>query len=136
MELRLISQESESDSDKESENFEYEVDDGYEEFFSCDDTDEETEKSSLQLLDKISLLDDDCRTLDGETKNYSASIRSYSTTSTIAPEVIKARVKKALLNREKKELRKRIVAKGEASATTRSRRENRDVIKESDGIWG
>lgn len=65
------------------------------------------------------------------------SIRSVSTAATIAPEVIKKRVKLALDNREKKNQSKRILVKGEASAVTRTRRENRATIKDSlTGIWG
>lgn len=65
------------------------------------------------------------------------SIRSISTAATIAPEVIKKRVKVALDNREKKNQSKRKLVKGEASAVTRIRRENRDTVKESlTGIWG
>lgn len=64
------------------------------------------------------------------------SIRSISTAATIAPEVIKRRVKLALANREKKSQSKRLLVKGEASAVTRTRRENRDAIKDLTGIWG
>lgn len=64
------------------------------------------------------------------------SIRSVSTATTIAPEVIKRRVKIALDNREKNQSKRKLV-KGEASAVTRVRRENRATIKESlTGIWG
>lgn len=71
---------------------------------------------------------------DAETEVH--SVRSVSTTSTIPPEVIRDRVKKALERRHKQASRLRCLAKGEASATTRSRRENRDTIKDSSGIWG
>lgn len=64
------------------------------------------------------------------------SIRSVSTAATIAPEVIKRRVKLTLANREKKSQSKRLLVKGEASAVTRTRRENRDAIKDLTGIWG
>jgi RIO kinase 2 len=64
------------------------------------------------------------------------SVRSVSTTSTIPPEVIRERVKKALEKREANARKHRVVVKGEASAVTRKRRENRDTIKDSDGIWG
>lgn len=65
------------------------------------------------------------------------SIRSVSTATTIAPEVIKRKVKIALDNREKKSQSKRTLVKGEASAVTRIRRENRATIKDSlTGIWG
>lgn len=64
------------------------------------------------------------------------SIRSVSTTATISPDVIKRRTKLALEKRDKKNHSKRILVKGEASAVTRARRENRAVIEESTGIWG
>lgn len=63
------------------------------------------------------------------------SIRSISTTATIAPDVIKKRTKLALNKRERSQT-KRILVKGEASAVTRIRRDNRATIKESTGIWG
>lgn len=132
-----------------SENEEEEIDvmedeGGVEEFYSCDEDENTTyshEKEKLVMFEHLSensepeeQNDDNCSVADG--RHYFGSVRSYSTSSTIAPQVIQSKVKKALMNREKKELRKRIVAKGEASATTRSRRENRDIIKESNGIWG
>jgi RIO kinase 2 len=64
------------------------------------------------------------------------SMRSTSTAATIAPEEIRSRVKKSLEQREKSAFKKRITVKGEASAITRSRRENMDTIKQCDGIWG
>ncbi|XP_064474326.1 serine/threonine-protein kinase RIO2-like isoform X2 [Ornithodoros turicata] len=62
----------------------------------------------------------------------SCSTVAYSMTSctTIAPEEIKERVKKQLIRKEK-EKSKHFVVKGEASAVTRKRRENRDVIRQS-----
>ncbi|XP_023939389.2 serine/threonine-protein kinase RIO2 [Bicyclus anynana] len=64
------------------------------------------------------------------------SMRSYTSASTIAPEVVKQQVKKNLEVREKKMARKHAVAKGEASALTRQRRDNRETIRESHGLWG
>lgn len=62
---------------------------------------------------------------------------SCTSASTIAPEVIKQRTKAALARREKRvAATKRTLIKGEASAATRSRRENSDTIKQSSGIWG
>lgn len=62
------------------------------------------------------------------------SQRSYSTSaSTIAPSVIKDRIKKTIDVKEQREQRKRCVAKGEASAITRVRNENRDTCKEYAG---
>ncbi|PNF36561.1 Serine/threonine-protein kinase RIO2 [Cryptotermes secundus] len=73
----------------------------------------------------------------GRVRLYSntCSIRSTSTAATIAPEEIRSRVKKSLVRREKSAQKKRITVKGEASAVTRSRRENMDTIKQCDGIW-
>merc|ERR1711971_829959 len=61
-----------------------------------------------------------------------ASVRSYSTTaSTIHPDVVKARVKSALEKRGRKGQARRQVVKGEASAKTRSKRDNKDTITSS-----
>uniref|UniRef100_A0A146KZB1 Serine/threonine-protein kinase RIO2 n=1 Tax=Lygus hesperus TaxID=30085 RepID=A0A146KZB1_LYGHE len=81
-------------------------------------------------------VDEDAESICGSVAYTRAtSVRSYSTTtSTIAPEVIKERVKKALEKREQRN-KKRILVKGEASAVTRQRRDNRDTIKDSYGIW-
>lgn len=62
------------------------------------------------------------------------SIRSTATT--IHPDEIKSRVRKQLHSKEKRLQRKKCVAKGEASAVTRNRRDNVDTIKTSAGIWG
>lgn len=64
------------------------------------------------------------------------SMWSALTASTIAPHMIKRRMKLALEKRDKKNQSKKIVVKGEASAVTRVRRDNRAMIKESTGIWG
>ncbi|XP_017752125.1 PREDICTED: serine/threonine-protein kinase RIO2 isoform X2 [Eufriesea mexicana] len=66
----------------------------------------------------------------------SRSMYSNTTAATIAPEVIKKKVKVALQKREDREKSRRILVKGEANAVTRVRRENRDTIKQSTGIWG
>lgn len=66
----------------------------------------------------------------------SARTNGLSTASTIAPDVIKKRVQVALDKREKQADRRRVLAKGEASAVTRSRRDNAKTIKESHGVWG
>lgn len=64
------------------------------------------------------------------------SIRSISTAATIALDVIKRRTKLSLQKRDKRGLSRKILVKGEASAATRVKRENRDTIKQSTGIWG
>lgn len=62
------------------------------------------------------------------------SHRSYSTSaSTIAPSVVSERIKRTLNVKEKREQRKKCVAKGEASAVTRARNENRDTVKQYAG---
>ncbi|XP_033226378.1 serine/threonine-protein kinase RIO2 isoform X2 [Belonocnema kinseyi] len=68
--------------------------------------------------------------------NDCRSVRSYTSASTIAPEVIKMKMKSALEKRNTKNSSRRALVRGEASATARSRRENRDNIKQSTGIWG
>lgn len=66
--------------------------------------------------------------------NDARSVRSYSTTaSTIAPSVISDRIKGDILQREKKEMKKRCVPKGEASAVRRMRKDNNYVVKEHRG---
>jgi len=66
------------------------------------------------------------------------SVRSVSTTaSTIHPDVVKARVKASLEKSKKKNQARRTIAKGEASAKTRDKRENKDVISTSrSAFWG
>ncbi|CAF4829010.1 unnamed protein product [Pieris macdunnoughi] len=64
------------------------------------------------------------------------SMRSYTSASTIAPEVVKSQVKRNLEQRQKKMERKKAIAKGEASAVTRQRRDNTETIRESHGLWG
>lgn len=62
------------------------------------------------------------------------SQRSYSTTaSTIAPSVVTDRIRRNMDKKEKIDMRKRCVAKGEASAVHRHRKENKDVVKEYAG---
>jgi len=64
------------------------------------------------------------------------SCLSRTTAATIAPEVIKDRIRKTYSKNDKLQAKKRIRAKGEANATTRSRRENNSNIRQSTGIWG
>lgn len=66
--------------------------------------------------------------------NDARSQRSYSTkTSTIAPSVITDRIRRNMDIKEKRDQRKKCVAKGEASAVHRHRKENKDVVKEYAG---
>eukprot|EP00094_Tigriopus_californicus_P006858 TCALIF_06607-PA protein Name:"Similar to RIOK2 Serine/threonine-protein kinase RIO2 (Homo sapiens)" AED:0.17 eAED:0.17 QI:0/0.66/0.7/0.9/1/1/10/104/975 len=55
-------------------------------------------------------------------------ITSSSVGSTIAPEVVKEKVRLALSKKKRAEEVKRMRAKGEANAVTRNRRENKDTI--------
>jgi len=75
--------------------------------------------------------------VDDEKESISGfSCISRSTAATIAPDVIKQRLKKSFEKSDKINAKKRIRAKGEASATTRQRRDNSDNIRQSTGIWG
>ena len=67
-----------------------------------------------------------------KTSRYAPS----SVASTIAPEVIKERVKASLEKRKKNQQMKRIRTKGDTSGITRQRNENRNEIKTStDAFW-
>lgn len=60
-----------------------------------------------------------------------------SVASTIAPEVIKARVKASLEKRKRAHQMKRIRTKGDTSGITRARNDNQNEIKTStDAFWG
>ncbi|XP_072937909.1 uncharacterized protein RIOK2 [Epargyreus clarus] len=89
---------------------------------TIEDIDKNTQKYRLAMIEK--------------TLSDVRSMRSYTSASTIAPEVVKLQVKRNLEMRQKKIERKKAVAKGEASAVTRSRRDNRETIRESHGLWG
>lgn len=72
---------------------------------------------------------------DDLNKNCACSeIYSTASAATIAPSEISSRVRKEVLKRKQKEKR-RIKIKGEASAVNRSRRENRDTVKESSDYY-
>lgn len=60
---------------------------------------------------------------------------STASMSTIHPDVIKQRVKSTITKRQNIQAVQRIRAKGEASAATRKKRENKEMIR-ADGIWG
>ncbi|XP_052888408.1 uncharacterized protein LOC128296917 [Anopheles moucheti] len=62
------------------------------------------------------------------------SVRSYSTTaSTIAPSIVSNRIKGDIQQREKKDMKKRLVPKGEASAVRRMRKDNNAILNEYRG---
>ena len=94
------------------------------------------DSNEKQNEETINSVFDDTETSDVEEFSDSRSMYSNMTNTTIAPELIKKKVKIALEKRGKKEQSKRILVKGEANAVTRTRRENRDIIKQSTGIWG
>jgi len=75
---------------------------------------------------------------DSDSFSIRSGMSGTSTASTIAPELIKARVKASLEKRSKKGQARRQVARGEASAATRSQRDNAQNIKQSgtDSFWG
>jgi RIO kinase 2 len=104
-----------------------------------------TETGSVGSNEAIVGPDDELTELDPNSREYrfkmvrkiledARSVRSYSTTaSTIAPSVISDRVKRTRAIKEKRELQKRSVPKGEASATNRMRKTNVDVVREHAG---
>merc|ERR1711934_317233 len=79
-----------------------------------------------------------CDLTDVTSKFHRTETRSItSSTSTIHPDVVKARVKQSLEKRGKKGQARRQIAKGEASAKTRTRRDTKQVIStSSDAFWG
>lgn len=105
----------------------------------------ESDAASVSSNDLNDIENDDLADLDPNSRQYrfkmvekilsdARSMRSYSTSaSTIAPSVIKDKIKRNLDLNDKKEIRKRCVAKGEASAVTRGRKENRNTCKEYAG---
>lgn len=68
--------------------------------------------------------------LDDDAPDYEDSY-SVSTATTIAPDVIRSRVKKAIKSEQQKQIKRRARIKGECSAVNRSRRVNREVIRDS-----
>lgn len=109
------------------------------------DSREAKEGSEKSMSSNDLEMEDELKDLDPNSREYrmkmlrkiisdTRSQRSYSTSaSTIAPSIITDRIKKAATAREKLELKKRCVPKGEASATRRNRKDNKDVVKEYAG---
>lgn len=88
-----------------------------------------------KLSDRIQISDGDSESgSDYSDRFISGSVRS--STTTIHPDEIKKRVRKQMHTKERRMERRKCVAKGEASAVTRNRRENADTIRHSTGIWG
>lgn len=112
---------------------------------STKQTEETDDRVSVDEFSGAEEVDDDLAGLDPNSREYrfkmvkkvlddARSQRSYSTTaSTIAPAVIKGRVRRVLDERERRDIRKRCVAKGEASAVQRNRRDNKETVKEYAG---
>ncbi|XP_065567908.1 uncharacterized protein LOC136031887 isoform X2 [Artemia franciscana] len=87
-------------------------------------------QEELPVLEPDTVVDwSDVRQRRGD---YAASLRSAST---IPPEVIKEKIKKSLAKQEAIDIRKRITAKGDASATNRQRQFNKESVKKG-GVWG
>jgi len=112
---------------------------------SASDTNRLSEATAATQNDPVSgetsRAEETCETkqhFSGRIRSYShtCSVHTTSTAATIAPEEIRSRVKKSLERRERISQKKRLTVKGEASAVTRSRRDNMDTIKQCDGIWG
>lgn len=132
--------------DKESEDEEEEdvqnSDENNKEKCLVDLIEKESEKSSVDLIfEQMKLDDQDISRNDSDVESDdcferfdTGSIRSSATT--IHPDEIKSRVRKQQMSKDRKMQRRKCVAKGEASAVTRVRRENNDTIKHSKGLWG
>lgn len=113
---------------------------------TSEDSEANEKKDSTVLSVEDRILEEGVKEVDMETCNPEdddvekfndlESMYSSITAATIAPELIKKKVKIALQKREKREQSRRVLVKGEANAITRVRRENRDTIKQSTGIWG
>lgn len=118
----------EAKSHKFNKNEQQDVEKESETANSCKDFENCEEK------DRLSDANSDVYSEDENERFMSRSV--HSSTTTIHPDEIKKRIKRQMNLKEKRERRKKCVAKGEASAVTRSRRENTDTIKQSRGIWG
>lgn len=102
------------------------------------ETEEEINKLKEEETDELAGLDPNSRAyrfkMVEKLLSDARSMRSYSTNaSTIAPSVITDRVKKNFDTQEKRDMKKKYVAKGEASAVTRNRRENKDTVQDYAG---
>ncbi|KAG1669171.1 Serine/threonine-protein kinase RIO2 [Nymphon striatum] len=73
---------------------------------------------------------------DVESVTFSDAVSAFTSASTIAPEDIKSRVRDNLKKKQRNQRSKKLTAKGDANAVTRTRRDNMDNIKDStSGIW-
>lgn len=112
---------------------------------ATDDNDDAASTGSGVSSTDLQEAADDLADLDPNSREYrykmvekvlsdARSQRSYSTNaSTIAPSVIKEKIKRSIELKEQREVRKRCLAKGEANATTRGRKENKETVKEYAG---
>lgn len=108
------------------------------------DDDNVSESESISSL-KLGEATDELGDLDPTSRTYrfklvekllsdARSHRSYSTTaSTIAPSVIKDKIKRTIELKDQRDVRKRCLAKGEANAITRGRKENKSTVQEYAG---
>nr|XP_022900687.1 serine/threonine-protein kinase rio2 [Onthophagus taurus] len=154
-EMGLIDEDSEGEEDEIEEKSEDNIDvtietKNLEEENVKENSDNEESSSNFEskVLDKSNLdknvsskaLEDDERYLSSdecessEDKFEAATARS--TVSTLYMDDMLKRMKKQAKRRVTKEERKKCVAKGEASAVTRRRRDDLHTIKDSHGIWG
>ncbi|XP_068988084.1 serine/threonine-protein kinase RIO2 isoform X2 [Bombus flavifrons] len=155
-----IEEDCNEDTDEENKNMndseinylQLEVENSVRNEFMCtskktsEDSEANEKKDSTVLSVEDRILEEGVKKIDMETCNSEdddvekfndlESMYSSITATTIAPELIKKKVKIALQKREKREQSRRILVKGEANAITRVRRENKDTIKQSTGIWG
>lgn len=144
MELGIIS-EDDSISDKNSDTEDAELDTASclaEDELIKSDTKNQSEMQIPENLKSDALQEtsdnekfSDCSSESNYSNDIFESRSVRSTATTIHPDEIKRRVRKQMVHKNKKESRKKCVAKGEASAVTRNRRENTNTIKQSNGIW-
>lgn len=113
--------------------------DGKQDELLTETSDRHSEKISLN--EKLESMNIASAENDGITEELDCeddrTVDNFSVTSSIAPEVIHSRLKKSLKKRTVAVTRHRKLAKGEASAVTRKRKENKNIIKEysSPSIW-
>nr|CAG4643136.1 EOG090X04DJ [Ilyocryptus agilis] len=95
--------------------------------------------SAVDGTELTELMDQHCALTETDWSDVKAArnrgTASVTSMSTIDPEVIKSRVKKSITRKQNAQALQRIRAKGEASAATRARRDNKELVR-ADGIWG
>ena len=99
----------------------------------CEDVTEEKDCELEELSNQNKLQRPYRDTKSHVTENsLSDDVRSQSATSSMDAREIRTRVKKSL-DKKQRDMRRR--KRGEASAVTRSRRENRDIVKHGAQSW-